>query len=302
MEIWLGPHFLLEHWRIDEQIVWAPKNWYFWTVVLEKTLEGPLDCKEIQPVNPKGNQSWIFIGRTDAEAETSVLWPPDEKNWLTGKDPDAGKDWRKEEKGTTENEMVGWHHQLDGHKFEQAPEVGDGQGSLACCSPWDCKELDMIEQLNWTELPIGERQDSSITYTVLCGPFHLPTSPQTSSPLLPLSKHTGFLSALLATGPLHMLFLFKTFFHLFAQLTPILSKLQEMVKDREAWRTAIHGVAKSQTWLSDWTTPIQFLDLNLRIVSMGNPPSRTSELMSFSLKLLSRLQFYTSLHGWLSLL
>ena len=102
---------------------WALKNWYFWTVVLEKTLESLLSCKEIKPVNPKGNQSWIFIGRTDAEAETPIFWPPDEKNWLIGKDPDAGKDWRQE-KGTTKDEMVGWHHWLDGHEFKQAPGVG----------------------------------------------------------------------------------------------------------------------------------------------------------------------------------
>ena len=109
-------------------------NWWFWTVVLEKTLESPLDSKEIKPVHPKGNQSWIFIGRTDAEAETPVLWPPDVKSWLTGKDPDAGKDWRQEEKGMTEDEMVGWHHWLDGLEFEQALGVGDGQRGLVCCS------------------------------------------------------------------------------------------------------------------------------------------------------------------------
>ena len=118
---------------------------------LEKTLESPLDCKEIQPVHPKGNQSWIFIGRTNAEVETPILWPPDVKNWLIGKDPDAGKDWRHEGKGMTEDEMVGWHHQIDGHEFEQAPRVGDGQGGLACCSPWSRKESDTTEQLNWTE-------------------------------------------------------------------------------------------------------------------------------------------------------
>ena len=110
-----------------------------------------LDCK-IQQVNPKGNQSWIFTGRTDAEAETPVLWPPDVENRLLGKDPDAGKDWRQQEKGMTEDEMVGWHHQLDGHEFNQAPGVGEGQGSLACYSPWGCKELDTTEWLNWTEL------------------------------------------------------------------------------------------------------------------------------------------------------
>ena len=125
---------------------WAPKNWCFWTVVLEKTLEGPLGCKEIKPVNPKGNQSWVFIGRTDAEAETAILWPPDVNNWLIGKDPDAGKEWRQEEKGMTEDEMVGWHHQLDGHEFEQVPGFGDGQGSLACYS-W-------TQVSNWTELKL----------------------------------------------------------------------------------------------------------------------------------------------------
>ena len=124
------------------------KNWCFWTVVLEKTLESPLDCKEIKPVNPKESQSWMFIGRTDAEAEVPIFWPPDAKSQLIGKDPNAGKDWRWEEKGMTENEMVGWHHWLNGHEFEQAPWDGDGQGSLVCSSPWGCKELDMTEQLN----------------------------------------------------------------------------------------------------------------------------------------------------------
>ena len=113
-------------WEFDYKESWAPKSWCFWTVVLEKTLESPLDCKEIKLVNPKGNQSWIVIGRADAEAEAPILWPPDEKNWFIGKAPDAGKDWRQEDKGPTENEMAGWPHQLDGHEFEQAPGVGDG--------------------------------------------------------------------------------------------------------------------------------------------------------------------------------
>ena len=112
-------------WELDHKEGWAPKNLCFWTVVLEKTLESPLDCKEIKPVNLKGNQSWIFIGRTDAKAEAPILWPPDMKNWLTGKDPDAGKDWRQEEKGMTEDEMVGWHHWLSGHEFEQALGCGE---------------------------------------------------------------------------------------------------------------------------------------------------------------------------------
>ena len=117
--------------ELDFKESWAPKNWCFWTVVLEKTLESSLDCKEIQLVHPKGNQSWIFIGRTDAEAETPTRWPPHVKSWLTGKDSDAWKDWRLEEKGMTEDEMVRWHHQLYGAEFEWAPGVGEGQRSLA---------------------------------------------------------------------------------------------------------------------------------------------------------------------------
>ena len=136
-------------WELDYKESWALKNWHFWTVVLEKTLESPLDCKEIQLVHPKGNQSWIFIGRTDAEAETPILWPPDAKNWLPGKDPDAGKDWRQEEKRMTEDEMVGWRHWLIGYEFEQTPGVGDGQGGLAGCSPWGHSQTRLSD---WTEL------------------------------------------------------------------------------------------------------------------------------------------------------
>ena len=122
-------------WELDHKEGWGPKNWCFQTVVLEKILESPLDCKEIKPVNPKVNQSWIFI-RTDSEAEAPIFWPPDVKNLLIGKDTDAGKDWRWEEEGMTEDEMGWWHHRLNRHEFEQAPGVGDGQESLACCSPW----------------------------------------------------------------------------------------------------------------------------------------------------------------------
>ena len=130
----------------------APKNRCFWTVVLEKTLESPLDCKEIQPVHSEGDQLWDFFGRSDAKAETPVLWPPHVKSWLIGKDSDAGRDWGQEEKGTTEDEMAGWHHRLDGHELEWTPGVGDGQGGLACCNSWGRKESDMTEWLNWTEL------------------------------------------------------------------------------------------------------------------------------------------------------
>ena len=128
-------------WELDYKENWVLKNWLFWTMVLEKTLESPLNCK-IKPVSPKGKQSWIFIEIADAEAETPKLWPPDVKNWLIWKDPDAGKDWRWKEKGRTENEMVEWHHQLNGHEFEEALGVGDGQGRWACCSQCGHKELD----------------------------------------------------------------------------------------------------------------------------------------------------------------
>ena len=127
------------------------KNWCFWSVVLEMTLESPLDCKEIQPVHPKGDQSWMFIEGTDVEAETPILWPPHTKSWLIGKEPDAGRNWGQEEKGTTEDEMAGWHHQLDGHGFGWTPGLGDGQEGLACCDSWGRKESDTTEPMNWTD-------------------------------------------------------------------------------------------------------------------------------------------------------
>ena len=136
-------------WEVDYRESWALKNWCFWTVVLEKTLESPLDCKEIQPIYTKGNQSWIFIGQTNAEAETPIVWPPDAKNWLIWKGPNPGKDWRQEEKESTEDEMVGWHHQLDGHEFEQALGVGDGQGSLAAAVHGITKSQTQLS--DWTD-------------------------------------------------------------------------------------------------------------------------------------------------------
>ena len=138
-------------WALAYKESWVLKNGWFWTVLLEKTLESPLGCKEIQTVHPNGNKSWIFIERTDAEAEAPILWPPDAKNWLIGKDRDSEKDWKEEKKGIAEDELVVWHQRLNGHKFEQALGVGDGQRSLACLSPWGCKEPYMIEPLNWTE-------------------------------------------------------------------------------------------------------------------------------------------------------
>ena len=136
-------------WELDCEESWAPKNWCFWTVLLEKTPESPLDCKEIQPVHSKRDQPWVFFGRNDAKAETPILWPSHAK---LGKDSDAGRNWGQEEKGTTEDKMAGWHHRLDGPESEWTPGVGDGQGGLACCNSWGRKELDMTEWLNWTEL------------------------------------------------------------------------------------------------------------------------------------------------------
>ena len=136
-------------WELDYKESWAQRNWCFWTVVLEKTLESPLDCKEIQPVHPKIDQSWVFTGRTDVEAETPILWPPDVKSWFIWKDPDAGKDWGQEEKRMTEDEMVGWHHQLIGHGFGWTPGVGDGQGGLACYGSWGHRvKYDWVTELN----------------------------------------------------------------------------------------------------------------------------------------------------------
>ena len=139
-----------ESWTIES---WAQKNWCFWTALLEKILLSPLDCKDIQPVHPKGDQSWVFIGGTDVEAETP--WPPHANSWLTGKDPDAGKDWGQEKKGMTEDELVGWHNRLSGHGFGWTRVVVDGQGGLVCCGSWGCKELDMTEWLNCTEVGKG---------------------------------------------------------------------------------------------------------------------------------------------------
>jgi len=139
-------------WELDCEESWAPNNWCSWTVVLEKTLESPLDCTEIQPVHSEGDQPWVFFRRNDAKAETLVLWPPHAKSWLIGKHPDAGRNWGQEEKGTTEDEMAEWHPLLDGHESQWTPGVCDGQGGLACCNLWGHKESDMTERLIWSDL------------------------------------------------------------------------------------------------------------------------------------------------------
>ena len=171
-----------------------PKNWGFWTVVLEKTLESPLDCKEIEPVNPKGNQPWIFIERTDAEAEALILWPPDVKSQLIGKDPDVEKDRRQEEKGTTKDEKVRWHYWFNGHEFDQTPRDCEGQGSLACYSSWGCKKSDMIEWLNnwWLIQPSAPLPSLKVRGMGLKFQFsnHMVGSPGIQSHLLGLLKFT----------------------------------------------------------------------------------------------------------------
>ena len=180
-------------WELDHKDSWALKNWCFWTVVLEKTLESPMDSKEIQPVHPKGDQSWVFIGRTDVEAEIPMLWPPDVKSWLIGKNSDAGKDWRQEEKGTTEDEIVGWHHWLDGHELGCVPGV-DGQRSLACCRSWGHKESDTTERLNWNYKIIKASKEQGNDFDIICAVLCLVAQlcltlcdPMDCSPQAPLS-------------------------------------------------------------------------------------------------------------------
>ena len=154
-------------------------NWCFWTVVLLKTLESPLDCKETQPVHPKGDQSWVFIGRTHVEAETPIFWPPDVNSWLMWKDPDAGKDWGQEEKGTTEYEMVGWHHRLNGHEFEQAPGVGDGQGSPMCCDSWSCRvRHNWVTELNRMGLVLSWKEIRKPCLSFCSLPWRWPSTNQ----------------------------------------------------------------------------------------------------------------------------
>ena len=217
------------------------KEWCFWTVMLEKTFESPFDCKEIKPVNPKGNQSWILIGRTDVEAETPILWPPDTKNWLLGKDPDAGKDWRQGEKGTTEDEVVRWHHQLYGHEFQQAPGVGNGQGSLVCYSPWGCKELDMTEWLNWAELNWTSRRAKQSILNEINPEYSLEGLTLKLQSFGHLMWRADSLEKTLLLGKIE------------GRGRMSLSKLQEIVKDREGWHAAVHRVTKSQTQLREWT-------------------------------------------------
>ena len=167
-------------WELDCEESWALKNWCFWTVVLEKTLESPLDCKEIQPVHSKGDQSWVFIGRNDAKAESPVLWPPHVNNWLIGKDSDAGRDWRQVEKGMTEDEIAGWHHWLDGHEFGWTLGVGDGQGVPACCNSWGQSPTRLSDwtELNWMAISFAIFLSHSVGYlsffwwcSLLCKPF-----------------------------------------------------------------------------------------------------------------------------------
>ena len=187
-------------WDLDCEESWVPKNWCFWTVVLGKTLESPLDCKEIQPVYSKGDQSWVFFGRTVAKTEIPILWPPHAKSWLIGKDSDAGRYWGQKEKGMTEDEMAGWHHRLNGHEFEWTPGVGDGQGGLACCNSWGCKErLNWTEWLNWTELPLPH-----FSYLQISGAIHVIGTLGCISGLTFVAVLTWFWSFLALSCPLNL--------------------------------------------------------------------------------------------------
>ena len=152
-------------WELNYKESWALKNWFFWTVVLEKTLESLLDCKEIKPVNSKGIPSWLFIRRIDAEAEAPILWPPDAEGWLIRKGPDSVKYWRQK-KRMTDDKLVGWHHWLNGHEFEQVPGDGEGQGSLVCCRPWDHKESDMTEWLNNSDSSLNHLETTELNWIV----------------------------------------------------------------------------------------------------------------------------------------
>ena len=222
-------------WELDCEESWVLKNWCFWTVVLEKTLESPLDCKEIQPVHPKGDQPWDFFGRTDAKAESPVLWPPCAKSWLIGKDSDARRDWGQEEKGTTDDEMAGWHHQLDGREFEWTPGVGDGQGGLACCDSWGRKELDTTERLNWTENKVqGFTFLTSSQLMLLQEPYCVSFffSKRRSGDSSSSTQWRQSLGIIYFTG------------------NPLQYSSWENPMDRGAWQAIVHRVTKNQTRLS----------------------------------------------------
>ena len=222
-------------WELDCEEGWALKNWCFWTVVLEKTLESPVDCKEMQPVHSEGDQPWDFFGGNDAKAETPVFWPPHVKSWLTGKDSDAGRDWEQEEKVTPEDEMAGWHHWLDGLESEWTPGVGDGLGGLACCDSWGRKESDTTERLNWLTDCSYHRRHSGKESAYDTGDVGL-ISGSGRSP----GEGNG---------------------------NPLQCSCLENSIDRGAWWATVYGVTKSWTQQSDWACT--------HILTTPHPPTHT---------------------------
>ena len=250
-------------WELDCKEGWAPKNWCRWTVGLEKALESPLDCKEIQPVHFEGDQPWDFFGRNDAKAETPVLWPPHVKSQLIEKDSDAGRDWVQEEKGTTEDEMAGWHHWLDGRESEWTPGLGDGQGGLACCDSWGCKESDTTEQLNWTEcswllrwyIPLAQIKEFSLLLLI---PLEKAMAPHSSTlaweiPWMEAPGRLQFMGSLGSDTTERLHFHFSLSWIGEGNGNPLQCSCLENPSDGGAWWAAVYGVAQSRTrlkWLS----------------------------------------------------
>ena len=233
-------------WELDYKEGWVPKNWCFRNMVLEKTLESLLDCKEIKPVDPKGNQPWLFIGRTDAEAEAPILWAPDVKSLVIRRDLDAGKDWRQEEKGTTEDEMVGWHHWFNGHGFEQVLGDCEGQGSLACCNSWGRKVgHNLVTEHQQQYFTTKEVQKGTYVYGI--NKYY---SLSRASQVALVVKNLPADALGIDVGSVSGLGRFPGEGH----CNPLQYSCLKNSMDKGAWHVVVHGVAKTWKWLGNWTT------------------------------------------------